>query len=299
MTDIVLNRDRAARKRLSFVKMQGCGNDYIFLDCFKETPRSPEKLAVRLCDRHFGVGGDGLVLILPSETCDAEMRMFNRDGSEGLMCGNAIRCVGKYLYDVRGVGRERITVATRSGVRELRMLVKDGIAVGAEVCMGRALTEPQAVPVRLEGDPAVGRKVVLGGVKYKITCVSVGNPHCVIFCDSRELSRLDIIGPVFEHSPLFPQGVNTELVHVLDAHHLRMRVWERGSGETLACGTGACASVAAAVLNGFCGYEDEVLVQLDGGELKVRYMRDGELFMSGDAVTVFEGSMSVPYDIET
>ncbi len=293
MTDRVLNLDCAAGKRLRFVKMQGCGNDYIFLDCFGKKPEAPEKMAVRLCDRHFGVGGDGLVLILPSATADAEMRMFNRDGSEGLMCGNAIRCVGKYLYDVRGVRRERITVATRSGVRKLRMLVNNGIAVGAEVCMGRARTEPQAVPVLLEGRSAVGRNVVLGGAEYKITCISVGNPHCVIFCDSQELPRPDIIGPLFEHSPLFPQGVNTEMVHVADAHHLRMRVWERGSGETLACGTGACAAVAAAALNGFCSYDEEVLVRLDGGELRVRYMRDGELFMSGDAVTVFEGIVSV------
>lgn len=281
------------RKILNFVKMQGCGNDYIFADCFGGEPDSPEKAAVRLCDRHFGVGGDGLVLICPSDIADAKMRMFNRDGSEGLMCGNAVRCVGKYLYDVRGLRRERLTVETRSGVRELRMMIKDGAAAGAEVCMGKARTEPQEIPVLLDGDRVICRRVDLGGAEYEVNCVSVGNPHCVVFCGDPEAIDLERVGPLFERSPLFPEGVNTEFVRVEDENHLRMRVWERGSGETLACGTGACAAVAAAVLNGFCRHDEEVRVRLDGGVLSVRYMRDGRLFLTGDTASVFRGSIEM------
>lgn len=279
-------------RQLEFVKMQGCGNDYIFIDCFENTVDDPASLARRLSDRHFGIGGDGVVLICPSERADAAMRMFNRDGSEGLMCGNAIRCVGKYLYDTRGVRHSPITVETRAGLRSLDMIVSGGMATGARVMMGKLITAPADIPVLLDGECIVGRELTVGGKKYSVTCVSVGNPHCVVFCDDPDAMDIEKLGPEFENSPIFPERVNTEFVRA-DGGELFMRVWERGSGETLACGTGACAAAGAAVLGGICPRGEDIKVHLRGGILTVRCEADGTLYMTGDATEVFRGTVMV------
>ncbi len=277
---------------LRFIKMQGCGNDYIYIDCFDQKVDNPEALSVRLSRPHFGIGGDGVILICPSEAADAQMRIFNQDGSEGKMCGNGIRCVGKYLYDSGKVQKETIRVETLSGIKELHLSVRDGRVDQVTVDMGQAVFEPQAVPVKLEGTEVVGRMVDIGGKPEHITCVSMGNPHCVVFRDS--LDHLDIAseGPRFEWDPLFPERVNTEFVRVLDSHTLQMRVWERGSGETMACGTGACACAVAAVRNGFCKKGEEITVKLLGGDLKIRYT-DEAVFMTGEARTVFTGEIEI------
>lgn len=280
-------------KKLHFTKMHGCGNDYIYIDCFEEDAPCPEKLAVKLADRHFGIGGDGIVLICPSDIADAKMRMFNADGSEGLMCGNAIRCVGKYMHDVKALNKEYITIETLSGIKTLRLFTVDNIVTEAEVCMGKADFTPATIPVLLNGEKIVNRIVDIYDKKYSITCVSMGNPHCVVFCDDVEKLYLPELGPKFENHQLFPQRVNTEFVKVIDSHTLRMRVWERGSGETLACGTGSCAAVAAAVENGFCKKNDTITVILTGGSLKINYTDDGTVYMKGSAEKVFEGTIAI------
>ena len=277
--------------RLNFTKMHGCGNDYIYFDCFKQDIANPEELALRLSDRHKGVGGDGVVLICPSDMADAKMRMFNADGSEGAMCGNAIRCVCKYLYDQGLCRKERLEIDTLSGVKHCNIIEKGGQAAAVTVDMGQAEFAPGKIPVDLPGDRVVGQEVKLAGGVHKITCVSMGNPHCVIFGgDPMELD-LKAIGPRFEHDPVFPDRVNTEFAQVIDAHKIKMRVWERGSGETMACGTGACATVAAAVENGLCPMGEDVTVQLRGGELTINYTKD-RVLMTGEAVKVFTGEIT-------
>lgn len=278
--------------KLPFTKMQGCGNDYIYINCFEETVESPEKLAVRLSDRHFGIGADGVILILPSETADARMRMFNADGSEGKMCGNGIRCVAKYVYDHGIAQKSPLTIETLSGIKTLELTVRDGLAVCAKVDMGRPALSPAEIPVRLGGETVIGRETEIAGDRYSITCVSMGNPHAVIFCPEIDSLQLTELGPKFENAPLFPEKVNTEFIEIMDAHTLRMRVWERGSGETLACGTGACASVVAAVLNGFCPVNEEITVHLLGGDLQICYTGD-TVYMTGSCETVFEGAVTV------
>ena len=278
--------------KLHFVKMHGCGNDYIYVDCFEQTVEDPEKLAVVMSDRHFGIGGDGLVLICPSDTADVRMRMFNLDGSEGNMCGNAIRCVGKYMYDSGRARKENIAVDTKSGLRTLEMTVENGTASGARVNMGKAMFAPKDIPVLLEGESVIARETEIAGGRYEITCVSMGNPHCVVFCEEPDDIELEMIGPLFEHADIFPERVNTEFVKVIDEHTLKMRVWERGSGETLACGTGACATVAAAVMRGFCPANEPVKVMLRGGELEITYT-DEAVFMYGPATKVFEGEFQI------
>lgn len=278
--------------KLPFTKMQGCGNDYIYINCFEETVESPEKLAVRLSDRHFGIGADGVILILPSETADARMRMFNADGSEGKMCGNGIRCVAKYVYDHGIAQKSPLTIETLSGIKTLELTVRDGLAVCAKVDMGRPALSPAEIPVRLGGETVIGREAEIAGDRYSITCVSMGNPHAVIFCPEIDSLQLTELGPKFENAPLFPEKVNTEFIEIMDAHTLRMRVWERGSGETLACGTGACASVVAAVLNGFCPVNEEITVHLLGGDLQICYTGD-TVYMTGSCETVFEGAVTV------
>ncbi len=273
---------------LPFTKMHGCGNDYIYINCLQRQLSNPAGLSKRLSDRHFGVGGDGLVLICPSQTADARMRMFNADGSEGSMCGNAIRCVGKYLYDNGLVRGEQITVETKSGVKTLRLFIQDGEAARVRVDMGPAEFSPARIPVALEGARIVNRPVRIGGEAYAITCVSMGNPHCVVFCDDPYRLDLEKTGPVFENSPLFPERVNTEFVRVIDQNTLQMRVWERGSGETWACGTGACAAAAAAVENGVCPKDADITVRLRGGDLSIRVTGE-TIWMTGGAVKVFEG----------
>jgi len=275
--------------------MHGCGNHYIYLDCFTQPiPRDPAALSVRLSEPHFGIGGDGLVLMAPSDIADAYMRIFNADGSEGKMCGNAVRCVGKYLYD-HGMtnGRRAITVDTQSGIKTLQMQIKDDKAVAALVDMGAAILNPHDIPMNLDGDSAVNVPLVVDEKVYHITCVSMGNPHCVVFSvEDVDLLPLDRIGPKFESNSLFPSRVNTEFVNVLPDGSLKMRVWERGSGETWACGTGACAACVAACLTGHARKDTDVVIHLRGGELTVRYT-DETVFMTGNAVTVFTGEIEL------
>ena len=217
--------------KIDFTKMHGCGNDYIYVDMFKTPAFDFEKAAIALSDRHFGIGGDGIILVCPSDKADAKMRIFNADGSEGMMCGNGIRCVGKYVYDSGIARKDVLTIDSLSGVKTLHMTIENGKAAAARVDMGPAILEPARIPVNLPGERAVAVPVEVAGKEYKITCVSMGNPHAVIFIDHDPM-ELDLpkIGPDFEHHPLFPQRVNTEFVRVLDDHTLQMRVWERGSG---------------------------------------------------------------------
>lgn len=277
---------------LKFTKMHGCGNDYIYFNCFETPVEHPEELSVRISDRHFGVGGDGIVLICPSDKADAKMRMFNIDGSEGKMCGNAIRCVGKYLYDNGIKRRNPLTIDTLSGIKTLRLNSgADGKVDSVQVDMGKAILKPEEIPVKLDGETIASRPVKIDGKDYQITCVSMGNPHCVVFTDT-DVAELPLekIGPKFEFDPLFPERVNTEFINVIDKNTLKMRVWERGSGETLACGTGACASVVAACLNGFCQKNTDVTVRLVGGELVIRYT-DQAVTMTGPATVAFTGEL--------
>ena len=280
--------------KLSFTKMHGCGNNYIYFNCFDQTVPDPGELSVRLSEPHFGIGGDGIILISPSDKADAQMRIFNADGSEGKMCGNGIRCVGKYLYD-NGMtdGRTTVTVDTLSGVKTLELTVKDGKMLSARVDMGAAILKPHDIPVDLEGDTVIGAPLVVDEKVYHITCVSMGNPHCVIFLPE-DIDGLDLarIGPKFEHHALFLERVNTEFVNVLPDGSLKMRVWERGSGETWACGTGACAVGVAAVLMGHAAKDEDITVHLRGGDLTVRYT-DETVFMTGAATTVFKGEIEI------
>ena len=290
---IDINNRRSVKRKLHFVKMQGCGNDYIYIDCFDSDIDSPEFLSVVLSDRHFGIGGDGIILICPSRVADAKMRIFNKDGSEGMMCGNGIRCVGKYLHDERGLGKTNITVETLSGIKQLKMITKDGAVTKVEVNMGKAELDPKKIPVALDGESVIDLQFDICGTEYRITCVSMGNPHCIVFCDEVDGLDLEKIGPMFENNPLFPERVNTEFVKVVDDHTVKMRVWERGSGETLACGTGSCATVVAACENGYCKKGEEVKVILVGGELEIRYEEDATVLMSGSAEKVFEGTVEI------
>ena len=277
--------------KLNFTKMHGCGNDYIYFNCFEQQVADPESLAIRLSDRHFGIGGDGIVLICPSEVADAKMRMFNADGSEGKMCGNATRCIGKYMYDHGLIDKPEMTLETLSGIKLLNMVAENGKIVRVTVDMGKAILKPSEIPTKYTGDLAVSVPLDVNGKQYSVTCVSMGNPHCVIFMDE-DVETLDLpaIGPSFENHEMFPEHINTEFIRVIDDHTLQMRVWERGSGETWACGTGACAAAVAAVLNGHCAKDQEITIHLRGGDLSIRYT-DEAVFLSGSATTVFEGSV--------
>ena len=266
-----------------FTKMHACGNDYVYVNCFERVIHRPAPLAVALSDRHTGVGADGLVLIERSAIADAKMRMFNADGSEGAMCGNAVRCVAKYLHDNKMTRKRRITVETKSGVRTLWVNAKN---ITADMCAPRL--HPREIPVLLDGENVVSRPVKIGGKRYEITCVSMGNPHAVVFVPDTASLDLRKIGPLFENSPLFPDRVNAEFVEIIGRNRLKMRVWERGSGETQACGTGACAASVAAILNGYCDKNTEIKIILPGGTLTVIHT-DTTIMMSGECVKVFEG----------
>ena len=276
---------------MKFTKMHGCGNDYIYMDCTAQSLPDPAAAAVRLSDRHFGVGADGLILIRPSEVADFRMEMYNADGSEGKMCGNGIRCVAKFVYDKGLTDKTQLTVETRSGVKTLDLTVEEGKVSQVRVDMGMPNCAAAAIPVVGMGDYVVGREVSIAGMPWVITCVSMGNPHCVVWVEDVDALPLEEIGPRFEHHPMFPDRVNTEFVQVVDPSHIRVRVWERGSGETLACGTGACASVAAGYLNEVT--LSQVHVQLRGGELDVEIADDGRIYMTGPATTVFEGEIDL------
>lgn len=280
-------------KKLFFTKMQGIGNDYIYFDCFKQEIENPNELAVKLSDRHFGIGGDGIVLICPSKVADAKMRMFNLDGSEGKMCGNAIRCVGKYLYDNAMVDKKEISIETLSGIKYLTLYEgEDGKIAKVKVDMGQAELEAEKIPVTLKKGKIISEKAMIGNKEEVITCVSMGNPHCVVFVDSVDGLDLEKIGPVFENADIFPDRINTEFIEVLGRNKLKMRVWERGSGETLACGTGACASAVAAVLNGYADMGKDITVSLIGGELTINYTSES-VMMTGAAAVVFNGEVEI------
>ena len=280
---------------LTFSKMHGIGNDYIYINCFQETVTDPEKLSIFLSDVRFGVGSDGLVLILPSEVADFRMRIFNADGSEAMMCGNATRCIGKYVYDMGMTDKTEISLETNSGIKYLTLYpAADNKIESVKVDMGKAILVPKDIPVNSDLDRFIAQPVTVDGKEYAMTCVSMGNPHAIVFLPDVDSLDLEKIGPSFEHHPLFPDRVNTEFVRVIDDHTLQMRVWERGSGETFACGTGTCATVVAAVLNGYCKKEEEILVHLRGGDLRIIYHEDETVTMIGPATYVFEGKMEYP-----
>ena len=327
--------------KIPFIKMHGAGNDYVFVDCFKNAVKQPEKLAVDISDRHFGVGSDGLVLILPSEIANCKMRIFNADGSEAKMCGNAIRCVGKYFFEnyfshnchselvseslknqaIAGQARNDevkkniIKVDTLSGIKILEILTNchcgldpqspksQTIAVPVTTCrdklrndevevkvdMGKADFTAKNIPIIWNSDTCINQPLEIEGEEYKITAVSIGNPHCVVFCEDVDKIPLETIGTKFEHHAIFPERVNTEFVQIIDNKTIKMRVWESGSGETMACGTGACASVAAAIKNNLLNFDTEICVQLKGGDIFITCKPDYQVFMRGNAVEVFRG----------
>lgn len=289
---IDINKLREGRSLRKFTKMQGIGNDYIYFNCIGNPIVNPEGLAVRLSDRHFGVGADGVILICDSEVADVKMRMFNADGSEGKMCGNGIRCVAKYCYDNAIVNKKQMTIETLSGIKNIEIHTQNGVAKLITVDMGKAELAPKKVPVKLDGKSVVDRAIEIGGKEYNVTCVSMGNPHAVVFVKNVESLNVEKLGKTFEESELFPDGVNVEFVKVIDKHTLKMRVCERGSGETWACGTGACAVAVAAVLNGYCNKDEDICVKLLGGDLVVKYTDDA-VYMTGGAVKVYDGEVEV------
>ena len=277
---------------MKFYKMQGAGNDYVYFDCMKGGPADPGALAVRLSDRHFGIGGDGVILLCPSKIADCKMRMFNADGSEGKMCGNGVRCVGKLAHDLGYVKGDFCTVETLSGIKRLEFSFSaDGKVCAARVDMGAPELRGEKIPSAFVGEKVVSVPLTAGGEEYKVTLVSMGNPHCVIFVGDPNSLDLPKIGSAIENHPAFPERVNVEFVRPVNKNLLEMRVWERGSGETYACGTGACAAVVAAALNGFCPRGEEVAVRLKGGELRITYGETVSLY--GGAELVFTGEIEL------
>ena len=274
---------------MKFTKMHGIGNDYIYFNCFEEKIKSPGELSIKLSDRHFGAGGDGIVLILQSDKADFRMRMFNADGSEGKMCGNASRCVGKYLYEKGLTKKTSIKLETLSGIKVLDLKVVNEKVVSVKVNMGKPIVEAKNIPVISDEEEVINRELIINKEKYNITCLSMGNPHCVVFMDNIHNLDLEKIGPYFENNEIFPDRINTEFVEIINEKYIKMRVWERGSGETLACGTGACASVVASVINGYCKRDSDIKVGLLGGELIINYTSQGDVYMEGPAEFVYEG----------
>ena len=278
---------------MKFTKMQGIGNDYVYVNCFEETVADPERVSEIISDRHFGIGADGLVLIMPSDKADFRMRMFNADGSEGNMCGNATRCIGKFVYDNHLTDKTSITLETRSGIKKLTLYPENGKVKTVLVDMGKAVLKPADIPMNVSGDTFINKPITVDGKEVFITAVSMGNPHAVTYVDDVDSLELEKIGPSFENHPLFPERVNTEFIKILDESTKQMRVWERGSGETWACGTGACAATAASVLNGYFPHDKEITVKLRGGDLFITYKSDGTVLMRGPAETVFTGEIDV------
>lgn len=281
---------------MKFTKMQGIGNDYVYVNCFEETVKDPAAVARYVSDRHFGIGSDGLILIKPSDIADCEMDMYNLDGSQGAMCGNGIRCVAKYVYDYGIVKKENISVSTKSGTKYLDLTVRDGKVALVRVNMGSPILTASQIPVVSSTEEMINAPLKVNGETYYITAVSMGNPHAIVYMT--DVDHLDIgeIGPYFENHMAFPDRVNTEFVEVLDDHTLKMRVWERGSGETLACGTGACAVAVASILNGHVDGEKPVTVKLLGGDLEIFWDRQENLvYMTGPAATVFDGEIDLSF----
>ncbi|MFR7906738.1 MAG: diaminopimelate epimerase [Oscillospiraceae bacterium] len=280
---------------MKFTKMHGIGNDYIYVNCFEEKVDNPEKVSIYVSDRRKGIGSDGLVLIMPSDKADFRMRIFNADGSEAMMCGNATRCIGKYVYDKGLTDKTEITLETNSGIKYLTLFPENGKVEFVEVDMGKAILTPKDIPVNSDKERFISEPVEVDGKEYKITCVSMGNPHAIVYMDDIKDLELEKIGPSFENHKLFPDRINTEFIEVIDSHTLNMRVWERGSGETFACGTGACASVVASVLNGYCNHDEEVTVHLRGGDLKITWNSDGTVIMKGPAALICDGDIDVSH----
>lgn len=277
---------------MKFTKMEGCGNDYVYVNGFEEKIDNPNEVAIAVSDRHFGIGSDGLIIINPSEVADFKMCMYNADGSEGKMCGNGIRCVAKYVYDFNLTDKEVITVETLSGIKTLKLNVENGKVKTVRVNMGAPILECDKVPVKYDDEKMINKPVKVDGKTFNITCVSMGNPHAVTFINDTDNLEIEKIGPKFENNEIFPDKVNTEFIQIIDKNTVKMRVWERGSGETFACGTGACASVVASVLNGLT--ENKVTVKLLGGDLEIEYNQDeNTVYMTGPARVVFMGE----YDI--
>lgn len=273
---------------MKFTKMQGLGNDYVYVNGFEERIENPSEMAVKVSNRNFGVGSDGLILINPSEKADFEMEMYNADGSRGEMCGNGIRCVAKYVYDYGLTDKTHISVETLGGIKYLDLTVEDGKVVLVRVDMGSPILTPAQIPVIADESEAVAVPILVDETEYQMTCVSMGNPHAVVFMDDIEHLEIEKIGPKFEHHERFPNRVNTEFVKVLDRQTASMRVWERGSGETLACGTGACAVAVACILGGYT--ENKVTVKLLGGDLLIEWDREqNKIYMTGPAEVVFDG----------
>lgn len=278
---------------MKFTKMHGIGNDYVYVNCFEETVENPSETAKFVSDRHFGIGSDGLILIKPSQIADCEMDMYNADGSQGAMCGNGVRCVAKFVYDAGIAKKDRISVATKSGIKYVEVFAENGKAVSVRVNMGAPILRAEEVPMVCEKDTAVAYPLEVDGSVWNVTAVSMGNPHAVVYIDDVDGLEIEKIGSAFEHHPAFPDRVNTEFVRVIDRHTVQMRVWERGSGETLACGTGACAVAVSSILNGFVE-DGEVTVKLLGGDLRIEWNRqENTVYMTGPATTVFEGEISL------
>lgn len=277
---------------MKFTKMHGIGNDYVYVNCLEETVSNPEETAKFISDRHFGIGSDGLILINPSKVADFEMAMYNADGSRGEMCGNGIRCVAKYVYDYKLTDKTQISIETLGGIKYLDLNVKDGKVETVKVNMGAPELTPEKIPAIAQGEKIINDPIEVDGITYYMTCVSMGNPHAVVFVEDVKGLEIEKIGPEFENNKRFPNRINTEFVRIIDRDTVEMRVWERGSGETLACGTGACATVVACILNGHTN--DEVTVHLLGGDLQVRWDRNENLvYMTGPATVVFDGEIQL------
>lgn len=277
---------------MKFTKMQGLGNDYVYVNCFEEQIENPGEVARQVSDRHFGIGSDGLILIKPSETADFCMDMYNADGSRGEMCGNGIRCVAKYVYDKGLTDQEQISIETLAGIKYLDLTIQNGEVALVQVDMGEPQLVAKEIPVIADTEQVIDAQIQVENEEYRMTCVSMGNPHCVVFMEDVEGLAIERIGPKFENHSRFPNRINTEFVKVMDENTLQMRVWERGSGETLACGTGACATAVAAILNGHC--KEEVTIHLLGGDLKIRWdKKSNHVFMTGPAKIVFDGEWTL------
>jgi len=279
-------------RTVSFTKMHGIGNDYVYINCLETPLEDPSGTAIIMADRHFGVGGDGIVLILPSDVADFRMRMLNSDGSEAEMCGNAIRCVAKYVYDRGHTAQTTISIETLAGIRVLDLTVTQGAVESVRVDMGEPVLRAADIPVEADGERVVDGPLEVDGETYRMTCVSMGNPHCIIFVDEITDDLVLSVGPKIEMHPRFPSKINVEFARIIARDELQMRVWERGAGETLACGTGASALAVAAALNGHC--DRHVTIHLLGGDLEIDWTEDNHVFMAGPGTFVFDGQMVLP-----
>lgn len=277
---------------MKFTKMHGCGNDYVYVNCFEETVENPGLVSKKISDRHFGIGSDGLILICPSNIADFRMEMYNSDGSEGAMCGNGVRCIAKYVYDYGLTDKTYVSLETKAGIKYLDMTVKDGKVAMVKVDMGAPITKPDQIPAISDKEIIVDEPITVDGQEYRITCVSMGNPHGVVFVDDTDSIDIEKIGPKFEHHEMFPDRTNTEFIQIIDRNNIKMRVWERGAGETLACGTGTCASVYACILNGLT--EKSVDVHLLGGCIHIDYDEEkNTIYMTGSAEVAFDGEIKL------